>query len=72
MRVSITDDCRLFQQDLDSLQGWCSENKYDFNAGKCKSISFSRGSKLVMFQYVIGDSDLERVGVTLVYWSITG
>jgi hypothetical protein len=32
-------------------------------AGKCKSISLSRGSKLVMFQYVIGDSDLERVGV---------
>jgi hypothetical protein len=31
------------------------------NAGKCKSISFSRGSKPVMFQYVIGDSDLERV-----------
>jgi hypothetical protein len=33
------------------------------NAGKCKSISFSRGSKPVMFQYVIGDSDLERVDV---------
>jgi hypothetical protein len=26
-------------------------------------ISFSRGSKPVLFQYVIGDSDLERVGV---------
>jgi hypothetical protein len=30
---------------------------------KCKSISFSRGSKPVMFQYVIGDSDLESVDV---------
>jgi hypothetical protein len=33
------------------------------SAGKCKSISFSRGSKPLMFQYVIGDSNLERVDV---------
>jgi hypothetical protein len=40
------------------------EKKYDLNAdGKDKSISFSRGSKPVMFQYVIGDSDFERVDV---------
>jgi hypothetical protein len=50
MRVSSIDDCRLFQQDLDRLQGWCREKKYDLNAGKCKSISFSRGSKPVLFQ----------------------
>jgi hypothetical protein len=30
---------------------------------RCKYISISRGSKLVMFQYVIDDSDLERVAV---------
>jgi hypothetical protein len=52
-----------FQQDLDRLQGWCREKKYDLNAGRCKSISFSRGSKPVLFQYVIGDSDLQRVDV---------
>jgi hypothetical protein len=53
----------LFQQDLDRLQVWCCEKKYDLNTEKYKSISFSRGSKpvTVMFQYVIGDSDLERV-----------
>jgi hypothetical protein len=62
MRVS-TDDCRLFQQDLDRIQGWYCEKKYDLNAGKCKSISFSRGSKPVIFHYVIVDSDLERVDV---------
>jgi hypothetical protein len=49
--------------DLDLLHGWCREKKYDLNAGKCKSISFSRGSKPVLFQYVIGDSDLKRVDV---------
>jgi hypothetical protein len=63
MRVSSTDNCHLFQQDLYCLQGWSCEKKYDLNAGKCKAISFSRGSKPVMFQYVIGDSDLERVDV---------
>jgi hypothetical protein len=63
MRVSSTDDCRLFPQDFDLIQGWCREKKYDLNAGKCKSISFSRGSKPAMFQYVIGDTDLERVDV---------
>jgi hypothetical protein len=50
----------LLQQDLDRLQGWCREKKYDLNAGKCKSILFSCGSKPVMFQY---DSDLEHVDV---------
>jgi hypothetical protein len=63
MRVSSTDDCRLFQQDLYHLQGWCSEMKYDLNDGKCKSISFTHGTIPLMFQYVIGDSDLERVDV---------
>jgi hypothetical protein len=43
------------------LQSWCHGKKYDLNAGKCKSISFSRGSNLVMFQYVIIDIDLEQI-----------
>jgi hypothetical protein len=48
---------------LNRLQGWCCEKKHDLNAGKCKSISFFRGLKSVIFQYVIGDSDLKRVDV---------
>jgi hypothetical protein len=81
MRVGSTDDCRLFQQDLNRLQGWCREEKhelnifgliktpffdftyYELNTEKCKSISFSRGSKPVLFQYVIGNIDLESVDV---------
>jgi hypothetical protein len=63
MRVSCTDDFRLFLQDFDRLQGWCCEKKYDLNAGKCMSISFSRGSEPVMFPIVIRDSDLDRVDV---------
>jgi hypothetical protein len=41
----------------------CCEKKNDLNAGKCKSISFSRGSKPAIFQYVIDDNALERVDV---------
>jgi hypothetical protein len=41
-RVGTIDNFRLFQQDLNRLQGWCREKKYDWNAEKCKSISFSR------------------------------
>jgi hypothetical protein len=63
MRVCSTDDCRLFQQDLDCLQGWCREKNYDLNAGKCKSISLSRGSRPELFLYVIDDGDLERDNV---------
>jgi hypothetical protein len=33
MHVSSTDDCLLFQQDLDRLQGLCCEKKNDLNAG---------------------------------------
>jgi hypothetical protein len=39
MRVSSTDNCRLLQQDLDRLQGWCGEKKYDLNAGKYIAVS---------------------------------
>jgi hypothetical protein len=36
--------------------GWRREDKYYLNAGKCKSISFTRGSK-------VSDSELERIDV---------
>jgi hypothetical protein len=60
MRAISTDNCRMIQRDLDRMPGWYREKKYDLNAGKCKNISFSRGSKPVMFQYIIVDGDLER------------
>jgi hypothetical protein len=34
MRVTSTDNCCLFQQDLDCIQGWCREKKFDLNAGE--------------------------------------
>jgi hypothetical protein len=61
MHVSSTDDRRWFKQNLDRLQGWCRKKKYDLNAEKCKSFSFSRRSEPVMFQYVIDDGVLASV-----------
>jgi hypothetical protein len=73
MRVSSTDDSRLFQHDLDRLQSWCREKKYDLNAGKCKSISFSRGSKPVIFFNMSLAIVISSVFLmTLVCWSIVG
>jgi hypothetical protein len=60
MPVTRTDDIQLFQQDLDRLQSWCREEIMK-NAGKCKFILFSHGSIPVLFQYIIADSDLDRV-----------
>jgi hypothetical protein len=63
MHVSSTDDSRLYQRYLNHLQGCCRKKKYELIVGKCESISFTRGSKLSLFQYVSGDGDLERVDV---------
>jgi Reverse transcriptase (RNA-dependent DNA polymerase) len=61
MTVKCIEDCERFQHDLDLLHSWCLVNKFDLNADKCKSVSFGRGSKPVVFQYSIGGTDLERV-----------
>jgi hypothetical protein len=54
-------DCQLFQKDLDRLSEWCRSNKFDPNAGKCKSISFSRNMRPIEFIYSINGTALERV-----------
>jgi hypothetical protein len=60
MRVSSTDDCRIFQGVFDRMYGWCCKKKYDLNTGKCKFNSKDR--KPVLFKYIISNnSDLERV-----------
>jgi hypothetical protein len=55
---SSPDDCRLLKLYLVHLQGCCCEKKYDLNAGKCKSISFFRGSKPVMSLVIVISSVL--------------
>jgi hypothetical protein len=50
---------------------WCRSNKFDLNAGKCKSVSFRRNIQPIEFVYSNNGMALERVdeikdlGVTL-------
>jgi hypothetical protein len=45
MMIKCVGDCQLFQRDLERLSEWCRGNKFDLNAGKCKSISFRRNMR---------------------------
>lgn len=54
------EDCSLLQNDLNSLVNWCESNRMLLNLGKCKKISFNRGTAL-QTSYIIGDSVLENV-----------
>jgi hypothetical protein len=46
MTIKCIGDYQLFQRDLDRLSEWCLSNKYDLNAGKCKSISFHHNMRV--------------------------
>jgi hypothetical protein len=56
--IKCIEDCQLF---LDRLNGWCRSNKFDLNAGKCKSISFCRNMRPIEFVYSIYGTALEKV-----------
>jgi Reverse transcriptase (RNA-dependent DNA polymerase) len=45
MSINNVEDCRGFQSDLDRLQ------KFDLNAKKCKTISFTRSKHPIEFDY---------------------
>jgi hypothetical protein len=61
MTIKCVEDCQLFQKDLDRLSEWRRSNKFDLNAGKCKSISFRRNMRPIEFVYSINGTALERV-----------
>jgi Reverse transcriptase (RNA-dependent DNA polymerase) len=61
MTINNIDDCVKFQSDLNRLQEWCTKNKFDLNAKKCKTISFSRSKQPINFTYCIGEHELDRV-----------
>lgn len=59
------DDCRLLQNDLNTLSDWCNENKLQLNAGKCAAISFTRRTdrRFQYFAYAINNVNLNRTSV---------
>jgi hypothetical protein len=60
MTIKCVRNCQLFQRDLDRLGEWCRSNKFDLNAGKCKSISFRRNMRPIELVYLINGTTLER------------
>jgi hypothetical protein len=61
MSVKNTDDCQLFQSDLDRLSEWCRANKFNLNVANCKSISFCRKTHPIDYAYSIEGTYLEKV-----------
>jgi hypothetical protein len=61
MTIKCIKDCQLFQRDPDHLGEWCRSNRFDLNAGKCKSISSRRNMRPIEFVYSNNGTALERV-----------
>jgi hypothetical protein len=61
MNVKNTDDCELFQKDIDRLAEWCRVNKFNLNISKCKIVSFCRNTQPIDFVHTIDGNTLERV-----------
>ena len=58
--IKNTSDCRLLQNDLDSLYSWSVEWDLSFNIQKCQTMSISRRKQCVNFDYNLNNSHLER------------
>lgn len=54
-------DCCILQRDLDNITKWCRANGMEVNAGKCKSMSFTRSRTLMHQCYLIDSHELDCV-----------
>jgi hypothetical protein len=49
--ITIVDDCKLLQHDINSVHNWCLANGMKINIGKTTIISFSRKTNSILFNY---------------------
>lgn len=61
LSINSLDSCTQLQDDLRRLHTWSVENMLPLNVNKCKTLTFSTGLSYFHYQYVIGNSVLERV-----------
>lgn len=59
-KINAVTDCVLLQNDLVRLESWCNENKLYLNISKCKVCSFTLKINVILFDYTLNDSILER------------
>jgi hypothetical protein len=47
--------CKLLQSDINFVQKWCTENYMKMNIVKTNTISFTRKTNSIRFNYYVGD-----------------
>lgn len=60
--INTIDDCRMLQDDLNTLSEWCIENKLQLNVKKCVIVSFTRRTDRTFnhYSYKINNTILNR------------
>jgi hypothetical protein len=58
--VKSPQDCDLLQTDINSIQGWCIANCMKLNISKTKVISFSRKTNILIYDYNLCQSSINR------------
>lgn len=59
--ITTPEDCLRLQADLDNFTLWCTINKLKINVNKCKSITFSRLTTNICYDYTLNTSKIENV-----------
>ena len=55
------DDCKILQNDLNSVLDWCTDNKMELNSSKCKVMHITHSRREINVQYKLGEQPLEVV-----------
>lgn len=59
--ISNLSSCLVLQDNLDALNNWCTNNKFELNAMKSKVLTCTRSTSIIEYSYSINDITLERV-----------
>lgn len=61
LEIDDVGSCERLQCDLGALSDWCKESGMSLNESKCRSITFSRRKRPIVFDYKIANNTLEKV-----------
>ena len=60
MKINNLNDCIKLQQDINSINNWCTQNFLSFNTDKCYCFTFTLKKQLIHYEYRIGNSTLKK------------
>lgn len=61
VKVESVADCALLQDDICTLERWCSLNKLKLNISKCAILTTSHKKAKIVYDYIIANTKLNRV-----------